>query len=262
MLTLALALGFLVPATAACLYYLLPTLAGCLRRPPRGDQADPVHTFAVLIPAHDEESSLPATLRSVAALDWPPEMVRVYVVADNCTDRTADAAEAGGAIALVRDDPDNRGKGHALAFGLDRLLEDNPDVVLILDADCGLNAGALRAFDAVFAAGAEVAQAAVRNGNPDDGPGPYVVTVGDAVNVGLAAGLDRLGRSVPLRGTGMGLRRTVLERVRWVAFGAVEDAEYEVRLRAAGVRVRYGGGAVVSCAAPARAGDLDRQRRR
>jgi cellulose synthase/poly-beta-1,6-N-acetylglucosamine synthase-like glycosyltransferase len=261
MVAMVVALAFLVPATVACLLYLIPTLVGLLpRRELQGSV--PTHSFAILIPAHDEELSLPATLQNLAVLDYPPELVRVSVVADNCTDRTAALARGGGAKCLVRTDASKRGKGHAVAFGLNGIRNDCHDVVLILDADCRLNPMALRAMDAVFAAGAEVVQAAVRSENADDGPAGYVAAVGAAIDEGLARGLDRLGLSVRLRGTGMAFRRTVLERLPWTAFGLAEDREYGQRLRQASVRVRHCDRAVVSCLAPAVVAELCRQRRR
>ena len=256
---LAVCLFFLVPATAACLAYLVPTLAG-RRRTTAVPRLPQTHTFAVLIPAHNEEATLPAALRSLAAQDYTTSCVRVYVVADNCTDGTA--AAAAGVTCLVRTDPQNPGKGRAVAFGLEHVLADRPDVVLILDADCELNPGALRALNATLNAGAVAVQAAVRSRNADAGPAGYVAAVGAAVDAAAAAGRDRLGLSVPLRGTGMCFRREVLERVPWDAFGPVEDAEYAKRLAAAGVRVRFCGEAVVSCDAPAAVDALCRQRRR
>jgi cellulose synthase/poly-beta-1,6-N-acetylglucosamine synthase-like glycosyltransferase len=251
----------LVLATAVCLAYLVPTFAGLLpRRAPA--PRTPTHTFAILIPAHNEEHGLPATLRSLAELDYPRDLVRVWVVADNCSDSTASVAKAFGVNCLVRHDPVNRGKGFAVAFGLERLLRDAPDVVLILDADCGLNPSAVRVLDACFASGADAAQCAVRSRSADDGATGFVAAVGAAVDETTAAGLDRLRRSVPLRGTGMAFRRATLQRVPWTAFGLVEDAEYATKLRRAGVRVRHCGDAVVSCDSPGNWADLGKQRRR
>ena len=260
MVVAAVVLACLVPATVAGLGYLVPTLAGLLRR--REPTRTPTHTFVVLIPAHNEEHTLPAALRSLAVIDYPPELVRVYVVADNCTDGTAAVARAAGAECIVRSDSAKWGKGYALAFGLERVLKDAPDVVLILDADCELNAEALRALDVAFATGAEVVQAAVRSQNADDGPAGFVAAVGAAFDDATAAGWDRLGFSVPLRGTGMAFKREVLERIPWTAFGLVEDAEYGSRLKSAGVRVRYCAGAEVVSEAPPSVADLCKQRRR
>jgi cellulose synthase/poly-beta-1,6-N-acetylglucosamine synthase-like glycosyltransferase len=260
MVVTAVVLACLVPATVAGLGYLVPTLAGLFRRLKR--ERAPTHTFTVLVPAHNEEHTLPAALRSLAVLDYPPELVRVCVVADNCTDRTAAVARAAGAECVVRTDPAHRGKGYALAFGLEHVLGAAPDVVLVLDADCELNADGLRALDATFAAGADVVQASVHARSADDGSAGFVAAVGAAFDDATAAGWDRLGRSVPLRGTGMAFRREVLARVPWDAFGLVEDAEYAQSLKAAGVRVRYCDGAEVLSEVPPSVADLCRQRRR
>ncbi len=260
MVVTAVVLVCLVPATVACLGYLVPTLAGLFRRRTRARA--PTHTFAILVPAHNEEHTLPAALQSLAVLDYPPELVRVCVVADNCTDGTASVARAAGAECIERADPAKHGKGYALAFGLEHVPKGAPDVVLILDADCELNPGALQALDAMFAVGAEAVQAAVRSRNADDGPAGLVAAVGTAFDDATAAGWDRLGFSVRLRGTGMAFKREVLERVPWDAFGLVEDAEYGTRLKRAGVRVRYCDGAEVVSDAPPSVADLCRQRRR
>src|SRR5206468_3529972 len=102
MVVAAVVLACLVPATVACLGYLVPTLAGRFRR--RTRPRAPTHTFTILIPAHDEELTLPAALRSLAVLDYPAEMVRVCVIADNCIDRTAAIAREAGAECVVRRD--------------------------------------------------------------------------------------------------------------------------------------------------------------
>lgn len=261
MLGAAACLVFLVPASAACLYWLALTVAGLLPHR-RAAEANAELTFAVLIPAHDEEGSLPATLRSVAALDYPADRVRVLVVADNCTDGTAAVARAHGADCVVREDRGRCGKGFAVAHGMNALRHLAQDVVLILDADCELSPNSLREFAAAFTGGAVVAQAAVRSRNADDGPGGYVAAVGAAVDDAVARGRQRLGGSAPLRGTGMAFGRSVLDQIQWDTASAVEDADYARQLRAAGLSVRLCGGAVVSCDAPAAVGDLCRQRRR
>ena len=260
MVAMIVAVALLVPATVACLAYLVPTLAGLLPR--RRAVVVPTSGFAILIPAHDEETTLPATLAALAALNYDPELVRVYVVADNCTDRTVAVAKKAGAVCLIRNDLTRRGKGYAVAFGLERIRRTSFNVLLVLDADCHLNPDALCELDAVFSQGADAVQCAVRSRNADAGPGGYVAAVGAAVDEVVAAGWDRLGRSVPLRGTGMAIRFSVLDRVPWVAFGAAEDAEYTRQLRAAGVRIRHASGAIVSCDAPSQTRDLYQQRRR
>ena len=259
----AVCLVFLLPTTAACLYYLVLSLLASTRPAlaPAATGSEP-HAFAILIPAHDEETTVGRALESIRALDYPRERFQIYVVADNCSDRTAEIARSAGALCLVRADAERRGKGYAVAFGIEQIARTPPDVLLILDADCELSPGALLELDAGFAAGADAVQSAVRFGNPDAGTTGLVAAVGAAADARLAEGRARLGWSVPLRGMGMAFRWSVLERVPWDAFGIVEDAEYDSRLRGAGIRVRYCAGAVVTTSAPDRLADLANQRRR
>ena len=90
-----------------------------------------------IVPAHNEEAGLPATLRSCADLDYPAGKYRVYIVADNCSDQTAELARQQGAEVSTRSDPFRRGKGYALDHGLTFLDQTGaPEVVIFLDADC------------------------------------------------------------------------------------------------------------------------------
>src|SRR5688572_28655662 len=139
-------LVLLVPATVACLYYLVLTTVGWRRGQPLLE-ASPTHTFAVVIPAHDEELGLTATVRSVLACDIPAGKLWMLVVADNCTNRTAEVARRLGVECIERHDPANRGKGYALALAIPQALAAWADAVMILDADCELYPDALRQMD-------------------------------------------------------------------------------------------------------------------
>lgn len=260
MVSTAIAIAFLVPATAATAYYLV--LAAMGRRRPSNRPIDPRRRFVVLIPAHDEELSLPASLRSIFEADFPRQLVGVYVVADNCSDRTAAVAKEIGAIVLERSHAVERGKGYALRFGLDAILPTEPDAVLILDADCQVHPSLFRTLDARFERGAEAVQVAVVTRNVDDGPTGFVGAIGNAFDNRLSAGKDRLGWAVPLRGSGMAFRRDLLERFPWKEYGLTEDADYGERLRRGGVRVRFESAPLVRSETPARRGDLYQQRRR
>jgi glycosyltransferase involved in cell wall biosynthesis len=98
--------------------------------------------IAVLIPAHDEQSVLGKTLQSVSRQLVPGD--RLVVVADNCSDGTAEAAREQGAEVTVRCDLVRQGKGYALDHGLTFLEQSGtPDVVIFLDADCELGDGCI-----------------------------------------------------------------------------------------------------------------------
>ncbi|MFK3820086.1 glycosyltransferase family 2 protein [Pseudomonas sp. NPDC089407] len=123
------------------LVFLLQVLLACL--PPRvqqpGSAARP--RVAVLVPAHDESSIIKATLASIT-----PQLLegdRLLVVADNCSDDTAQLAREAGAEVVERHDTRLRGKGYALDFGVQHLAHQPPDVVIVVDADCQVGEGAI-----------------------------------------------------------------------------------------------------------------------
>lgn len=86
------------------------------------------------MPAHNEALIIEQSISPIVALLHGND--RLIVVADNCTDETANLAEAKGAIVLERNNLDARGKGYALDFGLAYLKTNPPEIVIIIDADC------------------------------------------------------------------------------------------------------------------------------
>jgi cellulose synthase/poly-beta-1,6-N-acetylglucosamine synthase-like glycosyltransferase len=90
---------------------------------------------AVIIPAHDEALSIAETVSNVR--EQMSGCDRIIVVADNCSDDTAAIARNSGAEVVIREDPNNIGKGYALDAGIRHLAQTGPrGVVIILDADC------------------------------------------------------------------------------------------------------------------------------
>jgi cellulose synthase/poly-beta-1,6-N-acetylglucosamine synthase-like glycosyltransferase len=98
-------------------------------------------TVAVLIPAHNEALGMGQTLESLKLQLRPQD--RLLVVADNCSDDTAAIARAAGATVVERCNDTLRGKGYALDYGLSQMKADPPEVVVLMDADCDIQPGAL-----------------------------------------------------------------------------------------------------------------------
>lgn len=108
-----------------------------------GVYAGPV-TVTVLIPAHNEEASLPHTLRSLQGQSQPPH--RIVVVADNCTDSTVEVARRAG-VEVFSSRDNSQKKAGALNQVLRKLLpgQGDNDVVMVMDADTTLDDGFLEA---------------------------------------------------------------------------------------------------------------------
>src|SRR5713226_5039019 len=195
-----------VPALCAGSYLLWLTLLSRRSAPPA---PGPVrHRFEIVIPAHNEESGIAQTIQSVLAIDYPQEMFAVTVIADNCTDQTAEVAQAAGARVLVREDQAQRGKGYALAYAFAQIL------------------GAVRADYAVL--------------NPSDSWRTRLMAISFAsVHVLRSLARERRKVSCGLRGNGMCFTAELLKQVPHDAFSLVEDLEYGIQLGKAGHRVHY-----------------------
>ena len=95
-------------------------------------------TYKILMPAHNEADIIENTLSLL--IDQEVSASDIVVVADNCTDKTAELARQFGVTVLERFSDANRGKGFALDYGINYLkVNDSPDILMILDADCELN---------------------------------------------------------------------------------------------------------------------------
>lgn len=259
-----LAVGTAAAAAAAFQLLLVAAAVAGRRRVPSGAGDAPGLRFVVLIPAHDEEVTLPGTLAAVAALDYPPELVRVVVVADNCEDATADIARAGGAEVLDRH-ATGRGKGAALSWALPRLGEDGAeyDAVLFLDADCAPSPNLLTAIDRRMRGGARAVQCSYVVANPTESWSAGLRYASFALmNTVRPQGRDALGLSSGILGSGFAIEREVLDRHGWRAFSLTEDTEYQLQLLDAGVRVRFAGEAEVSSPMPASLRDSREQHAR
>jgi len=209
--------------------------------------------FVVLVPAHDEQNGIADTLASLAICSYPVDRVRTVVIADNCTDRTADRARQAGVEVWERDDPSRCSKGFALAWALERLegSGDEFDVVVILDADCLVSSNMLSAMEDRVRSGASVVQVSYEVANPAASYASALRFAGFALtNTVRPLGKQRLGLSCGLLGTGMAFTRELLCRAPWSASGLVEDGEYHLHLIQAGARAEFAPGAWVRSAMP------------
>lgn len=212
-------------------------LLGARGKPPAGSAARP--RCAVLVPAHDEEAGVARTIRALMPQLGPGD--RVVVVADNCGDRTADAARAAGATVVERQDPARRGKGFALDHGVRFLEQDPPDVVVIVDADCLVEEGALARLVREAAATGRPVQAAYLM-TPPAGAGYREQVSAFAFrykNLIRPLGLHRLGLPCLLTGTGMAIPWPLLRGAALAHDNIVEDMQLGLDLAAAGFPPRF-----------------------
>lgn len=210
-------------------------------------------TIAVLIPAHNEEDVIGRTLGALNT--HLGEGDRVLVVADNCTDETAEVAASFGAEVSDRTDSKRRGKGYALDHGLGvmRSWSTPPGVVVIFDADCVFDgAGQLAALARESAQAGVPVQARYLLRPPAD------ATVGDRIsafaiavkNIVRPLGLGMLGGPCLITGSGIAIPWGLVEKVDLASGDIVEDMRLGVDLALAGSPPRVSASALVLSVLP------------
>jgi cellulose synthase/poly-beta-1,6-N-acetylglucosamine synthase-like glycosyltransferase len=189
---------------------------------------------AVLIPAHNEESVIKRTLDTLMPTLSADD--RVLVVADNCTDQTAQIARDCGATVVERFDDVERGKPYALQFGITTLKESPPDVLMVLDADCQVDPQTVDQIGRM----AHQLRRPVQSLNlcPVDESAANLHVVSSLgfrfKNLVRPLGLLRLGLPCHLMGTGMALPWSVVETASFVGDHLAEDMQFGIELAMAG----------------------------
>jgi len=228
-------------------------------------------SLVVLVPAHDEALVLDASLASLAQQDYPAAPYEIVVIADNCTDCTADIARARGATVWERTDTAQRGKGYALDWAIAQLLA-RPlpaDAFVIMDADTWAAPDFLSLISTRLMAQTDARGLCALQGrygvlNQSEGWRAALMSAAfDLVNHVRPLGRDRLGLSVGLKGNGMAFTRETLARVRWHGDSLTEDLDFALDLaRTQNLRVGYAPEARVWAQMPTSGAQAASQRRR
>jgi hypothetical protein len=192
--------------------------------------------FLVLIPAHNEERVIRRCLAAIAADRRPGDIV--LVVADRCTDATAEIARSFGVRVLERTPTDEPGRAAARQAGLEHARALDWDAVVMLDADSVISPGFFPACERALVAGADAVQARSESKRGDTLATEASLAAFTLQGVTLPRGRDRLALFVRLRGTGMAIRRDIVLAHRFRA-PASEDLFFTLDLLLDGVRCRH-----------------------
>lgn len=241
---------------------VLSTAALLLARERRDEHSGSGHApLTVLIPAHNEEALIDRCVRSVQVS--ASSGVAVLVVAHNCTDATAERAEAAGAQVLVLNDPEQTGKGCALRQGFAAALAGPSHGVLVIDADSVIEPGLVERVRGRLSTGTAALQCRYELFCSQDRARAKLLTVAfHAFNVIRPRGRARLALSAGILGNGFALHREVLKHVPYDAHSIVEDLEYHLSLVRANIRVEFIDTAVVRGEMPVTSESAKAQRAR
>ncbi len=243
-LAISTVIGLLFAAFYSYQYiYLLIT---CLIRPRKYPETDQTKRYAAIIAARNEECVLPALIRSIQEQTYPGHLIDVYVVADNCTDSTAQKARDMGAIVYERQNKERVGKGYALEFLFERVAERNNgyrayDAYIVFDADNVLRPNYFEEMDKAYCAGNRILTSYRNSKNY----GKNWISAGYALwymheSRHLNNARSLLKSSAAISGTGFLIDSGIIERNNgWAHFLLTEDIEFTVDSILHGDKVGY-----------------------
>ena len=224
-------LGLLVP----CLVLFLECMAALFPFSEQNTEENIQNIkVAVLVPAHNEEVIIRSTLMDLKCKLKKEH--KVIVIADNCTDKTADIARTVGATVIERNDAKHRGKGYALDYGLKFLEQEPPEVVVFIDADCFVRQGSIEKLTQLAIATKRPVQATYLMSKPalssaKDSVSAFAFKVKNKVRL---LGLKKLGLPCTLVGTGMAFPWSAIRAVNLANGDIVEDMKLGLDLNIAG----------------------------
>lgn len=222
------------------LYMYIPLL--CLKKKSTNF---PQLRYAVMIAARNEEAVVPHLLDSITAQDYPSELIDMYVIADNCTDKTADVSREHGAIVFERFNKKQVGKGYAINYLLNEIRAnggwDRYDAFLIIDADNLLEPDFIKNINRLPNQGYQ-AFCGFRN---TKNYGTNWITSGYGLwylheSTHMNRSRMHIKSSCSVNGTGFGFTRELLEKMDgWNFFTLTEDLEFNSFCATSRIRIGY-----------------------
>jgi cellulose synthase/poly-beta-1,6-N-acetylglucosamine synthase-like glycosyltransferase len=235
----------LVALTLLVLVQALFLLAQVLASLPKRSRTEqlrngPRPLVAVIIPAHNESTSIASTIGVIV-----PQLTnqdRLVVVADNCSDDTAAVAALSGAEVIVRRDYDHIGKGYALDYGVQFIRRTGaPDVVIFIDADCELAPGSVDELaEMSFVHFRPVQSTNLVKASTASGKSARIAEFAFKLNCYVRPlGSRRLGLACRLTGTGMAFPWSIISSVELATGHIAEDGKLCVNLAIAGFETLF-----------------------
>jgi 1,2-diacylglycerol 3-beta-glucosyltransferase len=222
------------------IYTLVLILSNYFLRRKDHVMCEPRTNIIVIIPAHNEELLLERLIGSIRQQSYPHDLIKLVVVADNCSDMTADIGRDNEAVVLERYELNLRGKGYAIKCALENINLSVHDAVFIVDADSVVEASALRVLDQEIQRGARIMQCYNGLANPDESWFTRIMDVSRTLgNEVLEPAKEKLGLSSHLMGNGMCFVQDVISKYGWDAFTVGEDWEYYAKVVLQGERIAF-----------------------
>ena len=208
----------------------------------------PKNSFAIVVCAHNEEAVVGELVKNLKGLDYPDDLYDIFVVADNCTDKTAEVASAAGANVHECFNKEEVGKGYAMGWMFDRVdkMDRKYDAFLIFDADNLVHPQFMLEMNDHLEKGESVIQGYLNSKNPTDSwvAGTFSIAFW-MVNHMWHLAKYRIGLSTALGGTGMCIRTSIIREYGWDCNSLTEDMEFSMKLLTHGLKTTWAHDAIV-----------------
>lgn len=230
------------------LYQLVISVCSLIKLKDKPMLVNKNHRFMAIIPAHNEENVVEELIESLKAQDYPKDLYDIYVIADNCTDRTADVARNAGAIVYERFDPEKKTKGYALDWFLKQKIEEDApyDAFCIFDADNIVDKNFIKNMNKKLCQGEVVVQGYRDIKNPTDN----WITAGYAIfywtmNRFYHLARYNIGLSPLINGTGFMVKFDMVKPNGWDTKTLTEDIEFSLKTIIKGKKLGWATDAIV-----------------
>lgn len=236
--------------TVGYLYQVFYVLVGLLKTPKTYEETKK-YKYGVLISARNESAVIAQLIQSIKQQNYPKKLITVFVVADNCTDHTAEIARQAGAVVYERFNKEQVGKGYALDWLLKNIAkdygEDAFDGYFVFDADNILDENYVAEMNKVFGSGYRVITSYRNSKNYGDNwisAGYALWFLREAKYINNARMM--LGTSCAVSGTGFLVSREVFEKNDgWKHHLLTEDIEFSTDCIVQGERIGYCNSAII-----------------
>jgi cellulose synthase/poly-beta-1,6-N-acetylglucosamine synthase-like glycosyltransferase len=192
------------------------------------------------VPAHNEEMLVSIICKSLLKINYPVKLFDIFIIADNCSDKTVDICHSYSVNIIIRNDNNNIGKGYAIDFGLKNISLNHYDAILIIDADNFVDENILVELNKLLNSGEQAIQCYNSVGNRDESWFTQLLFVSRTINNLLYHySKYKIGLSSYLMGNGICFTTRLLKQKGWTAFSIGEDWEYYAQLLNDKIRIAF-----------------------
>ncbi len=241
----------------AYFYQIVFLIIGVFLKPQDGHKSDKKgkskptvikrNKICILIPARNEENVIGHLIESLKKQDYPSELIDIFVIADNCTDKTAEVSRQHGAEVVERFNKEQIGMGYAIGYFFQVLRTEYKDrkydAYIEFNADNLLMPNFVTELNKTLCEGYDVVTSCRNSKNPDQ---TWVSMSNCLYFLREAFYLNnvrmKLGTNCAISGTGFIVSADVIEaNDGWKNFLMTEDLQFTVSESIKGRKIGYCG---------------------